>query len=157
MSYNLNGVDKLQLSGETLGGIFSTAIKTWNDPKIAADNPGVTLPNTPIVVAHRSEGSGTTSNFTKYLTKAGGSAWTLGAGDTVNWPASTQGAQANSGVASLIKSTPGAVGYVDLADAVERRPDVCLDQEQLRQVRRADPRRRERGAGRCHGEGRPDL
>jgi phosphate transport system substrate-binding protein len=118
VSYNLSGVDKLQLSGETLGGIFSTAITTWNDAKIAADNPGVTLPNTPIVVAHRNEGSGTTSNFTKYLTKAGGSAWTLGAGDTVNWPASTQGAQANSGVASLIKSTAGAVGYVDLADAV---------------------------------------
>jgi phosphate transport system substrate-binding protein len=118
VSYNLNGVDKLQLSGETLAGIFSTAITTWNDPKIAADNSGVSLPNTPIVVVHRNEGSGTTSNFTKYLTKVGGSAWTLGTGDTVNWPSSTQGAQANSGVASLIKSTPGAVGYVDLADAV---------------------------------------
>ena len=118
VSYNLSGVDKLQLSGETLAGIFSTAITTWNDPKIAADNSGVSLPNTPIVVVHRNEGSGTTSNFTKYLTKAGGSAWTLGTGDTVNWPASTQGAQANSGVAALVKSTPGAVGYVDLADAV---------------------------------------
>jgi phosphate transport system substrate-binding protein len=118
VSYNLNGVNKLQLSGETLGGIFSTAIKTWNDPKIAADNPGISLPNTPIVVVHRTEGSGTTNNFTRYLTKAGGSAWTLGTGDTVNWPASTQGAQANSGVAALIKSTPGGVGYVDLADAV---------------------------------------
>jgi len=118
VSYNLNGVDKLQLSGETLAGIFSTAITTWNDSKIAADNPGASLPNTPIVVVHRNEGSGTTSNFTKFLTKAGGSAWALGSGDTVNWPASTQGAQANSGVASLVKSTPGAVGYVDLADAV---------------------------------------
>jgi phosphate transport system substrate-binding protein len=118
VSYNLSGVDKLQLSGETLGGIFSTAIKTWNDPKIAADNPGVSLPSTAIVVVHRTEGSGTTNNFTRYLTKAGGSAWTLGTGDTVNWPSSTQGAQANSGVASVIKSTPGAVGYVDLADAV---------------------------------------
>src|SRR5262245_5817367 len=86
VSYNLSGVDKLQLSGESLAGIFSTAIKTWNDPKIAADNPGVTLPNTPIVVVHRNEGSGTTSNFTKFLTKAGGTAWTLGTGDTVNWP-----------------------------------------------------------------------
>jgi len=117
VSYNLSGVDKLQLSGETLAGIFSAAITTWNDPKIAADNSGKTLPNTPIVVVHRNEGSGTTSNFTKFLTKVGGSAWTLGSGDTVNWPASTQGAQANSGVAALIKSTPGAVGYVDLADA----------------------------------------
>jgi phosphate transport system substrate-binding protein len=117
VSYNLSGVDELQLSGETLAGIFTTAMTTWNDPKIAADNPGVTLPNTPIVVVHRNEGSGTTNNFTKFLTKAGGSAWTLGTGDTVNWPASTQGAQANSGVATLVKSTPGAVGYVDLADA----------------------------------------
>ena len=118
VSYNLNGVDKLQLSGETLAGIFSTAITTWNDPKIAADNPGVTLPNTPIVVVHRSDASGTTNNFTKFLTKAGGSAWTLGNADSISWPATTQGAEKNSGVATLIKSTPGAVGYVDLADAV---------------------------------------
>jgi phosphate transport system substrate-binding protein len=117
VSYNLSGVTKLQLSPDTLAGIFSTSIKTWNDPKIAADNPGATLPSTPIAVVHRSDGSGTTSNFTKYLTKAAPSVWTLGTGDTVNWPASTQGAQANSGVASLIKSTNGAVGYVDLADA----------------------------------------
>ena len=99
-------------------------IKTWNDPKIKADNPDVTLPNTPIVVVHRSEGSGTTSNFTKYLTKAARTTWTLGTGDTVNWPATTQGAQANSGVASLIKTTDGAIGYVDLADAVECRSDL---------------------------------
>jgi phosphate transport system substrate-binding protein len=118
VSYNLNGVSKLQLSGPTLGGIFGGTITNWNDPKIAADNPGATLPNTPIVVVHRSEASGTTNNFTRFLTKAGGSAWTLGTGDTVNWPSSTQGAQANSGVAQLIKTTPGAVGYVDLADAV---------------------------------------
>jgi phosphate transport system substrate-binding protein len=117
VSYNLTGVDKLQLTPETLGGIFSTQIKTWNDPKITADNPGVTLPNTPIAVVHRSDGSGTTNNFTRYLTKAAPTAWTLGTGDTVPWPATTQGAQANSGVASLIKSTNGAIGYVDLADA----------------------------------------
>ena len=117
MSYNISGVDKLQLSGETLGGIFSGAITTWNDPKIVADNPGVTLPSKPIVVVHRSDASGTTSNFTKFLTKAGGSAWTLGSGDTVTWPGTTQGAEKNSGVATLIKSTDGAVGYVDLADA----------------------------------------
>jgi phosphate transport system substrate-binding protein len=117
VSYNLKGVDKLQLSGETLAGIFSAQIKTWNDPKIKADNPDATLPSTPIAVVHRSEGSGTTSNFTRFLTKAAPTVWTLGSGDTVAWPASTQGAQANSGVASLIKSTDGAIGYVDLADA----------------------------------------
>src|SRR5262249_1743212 len=84
--YNLSGVDKLQLSGETLAGIFSTSVTTWNDPKIAADNPGVNLPNTPIVVVHRSDASGTTNNFTKFLTKAGGGAWTLGSADSINWP-----------------------------------------------------------------------
>lgn len=118
VSYKLSGVSKLQLSGETLGGIFAGVITTWNDPKVAADNPGVTLPATNIVVVHRSDASGTTSNFTKYLTKAGGSAWTLGTGDTVNWPSTTQGAEKNSGVATLVNSTEGAVGYVDLADAV---------------------------------------
>lgn len=118
VSYNLPGVDKLQLSGETVAGIFATSIKTWNDPKIVADNPGVTLPSTAITVVHRSDGSGTTSNFTKYLTKAGGAAWTLGSGDTVNWDASTQGGDKNSGVAAVVKGAFGAVGYVDLADAV---------------------------------------
>lgn len=118
VSYNLSGVTKLQLSGETLAGIFSTAIKTWSDPKIAADNPGVALPSTPITVVHRSDGSGTTNNFTKFLAAAGGSAWTLGNGDTVNWDPSTQGAEKNSGVAGAIKAANGGIGYVDLADAV---------------------------------------
>ena len=118
VSYNLSGVSKLQLSGETLGGIFGRQIKNWNDPKIAADNPGVTLPNKPIVVAHRSDGSGTTNQFTKYLSKAGGTAWTLGTGDSVAWPADTQGGAQNTGVAQIIKQSDGAIGYVDFADAV---------------------------------------
>ncbi len=119
VSYNLSGVDKLRLSAETIGKIFSAQITTWNDAAIKADNPGATLPSTPIVVVHRSDGSGTTSNFTKYMTAAAPSAWTLGSGDTVNWPASTQGAEKNSGVANVIKQTAGAVGYVDLADAIK--------------------------------------
>jgi phosphate transport system substrate-binding protein len=118
VSYNLSGVPDLKLSGETLGGIFSRQIKTWNDPKIAADNPGVTMPSTPIVVAHRSDGSGTTNQFTKYLVAAGGSAWTLGSGDSVAWPADTQGGEKNTGVAQIIKQSDGAIGYVDFADAV---------------------------------------
>jgi phosphate transport system substrate-binding protein len=117
VSYNLSGVDKLQLSGETLGGIFGGAITNWNDAKIAADNPGVSLPTKSIVVVHRTDGSGTTNNFTRYLTKAGGSAWTLGTGDTVTWPTTTQGADKSTGVATLVKTTDGAIGYVDLADA----------------------------------------
>jgi phosphate transport system substrate-binding protein len=118
VSYNLSGVSKLQLSGETLGSIFGSAITNWNDPKIAADNPGVSLPNKPIIVVHRNDGSGTTNNFTRYLTKAGGSDWTLGTGDTVTWPTTTQGADKSTGVATLVKTTDGAISYVDLADAV---------------------------------------
>lgn len=118
VSYNVGGVEELNLTAETLAKIFQAQITTWNDPAIAADNDGVDLPSTAITVVHRSDASGTTSNFTKYLTAAAEGTWTLGSGDTVNWAASTQGAEKNSGVASLIKSTDGAIGYVDLADAV---------------------------------------
>ena len=117
VSFNLSGVSQLQLSGLTVAKIFSTAIKTWNDPAIAADNPGVTLPSTKITVVHRSDGSGTTSNFTAYLKAVGGSSWTLGTGKTVNWAASTQAGKGNAGVAQIVKSTDGAVGYVDFSDA----------------------------------------
>jgi len=117
VSYNLAGVDKLQLSGTVLAKIFARTIKTWNDPAIAADNAGVTLPNKPIVVVHRSDGSGTTNNFTKYLVKVGGADWTLGSGDTVAWAADTQAGDKNTGVAQLIKQADGAIGYVDFADA----------------------------------------
>ena len=117
VSYNLSGVDKLQLSPETLAKIFQRDIKTWNDPAIAADNSGVTLPNKPITVAHRSDGSGTTSNFTKYLNAAAKDVWKLGSGDTVKWPTDTQGGEKNTGVATLIKNGDGTIGYVDLSDA----------------------------------------
>jgi phosphate transport system substrate-binding protein len=119
VSYNLSGLDKLQLSPDTLAKIFSTDIKKWNDPAIAADNPGASLPSTNITVAHRSDGSGTTNNFTKYLAAAAPTTWKLGSGDTVNWPASTQGAEKNTGVAQIIKQSNGAIGYVDLSDATE--------------------------------------
>ena len=117
VSYNVKGLDKLQLSASTLGKIFGGKVTTWNDPAIAADNSGTTLPSTPIKVVHRSDGSGTTSNFTKYLKAAAGSDWTLDAGDTVNWPADQTGANGNAGVAQGIKNTDGAVGYVDFSDA----------------------------------------
>ncbi len=119
VSYNLPSVATLKLDAVTLAKIFEASITTWNDPAIAADNPGVTLPATDIAVVHRSDASGTTSNFTKYLAAAAGSAFTLTAGSTVNWPSSTQGAAANSGVATAIKQTTGAIGYVDLADAAK--------------------------------------
>lgn len=119
ISFNVNGVDKLTLSASTLAKIFSTSIKTWDDPAIKADNPGVDLPSTAITVVHRSDGSGTTANFTAYLMAAAPSDWTLGSDKTVAWGSSTVGVQGNPGVASKIKSTDGAIGYVDFADATQ--------------------------------------
>lgn len=116
VSYNLSGVDKVQLSPDTLAGIFMGAITTWSDPKIATDNPGVTLPSTAITVVTRSDGSGTTSNFSKYLKSASPSVFTIESGDTVQWPAA-QAAKGNAGVAQLVKDTSGAIGYVDYSDA----------------------------------------
>jgi phosphate transport system substrate-binding protein len=119
ISYNLPAVKDLKLSADTLAGIFQGTIKKWNDPAIAADNTGASLPSTAIVIVHRADGSGTTSNFTKYLAKAAPTAWKLGSGDSVAWPADSQAGQKNPGVAQIIKSTAGAVGYVDLSDAKE--------------------------------------
>ncbi|MEI7618480.1 MAG: phosphate ABC transporter substrate-binding protein PstS [Actinomycetota bacterium] len=121
MSYNLPGVDKLQLSPATIAGIYQLTITNWNDAAIAADNPGVTLPDQAIVAARRADGSGTTDNFTKFLKAAvgpdAGGTWALGSGSTVEWPAGTQAGDGNSGVAQIVKSTTGAIGYVDLSDA----------------------------------------
>lgn len=117
VSYNLPGVEKLQLSAPTLAKIFQREIAKWNDPAIAADNPGVTLPADGITVARRSDGSGTTENFTKYLELASGDAWKLKSGPTVEWPGDTQAGNGNGGVAQIVKSTKGAIGYVDLSDA----------------------------------------
>jgi phosphate transport system substrate-binding protein len=117
VSYNLPSVKTLQLSGTTLAKIFSLKVTKWDDPAIKADNPGVTLPSTSITVAHRSDSSGTTTNFTKFLTAVDPTDWTLGSSDTINWPTGTQGGEKNSGVAQIVQQTEGAVGYVDLADA----------------------------------------
>ncbi len=117
VSYNLDGVAKLQLSPETIAKIFQRDIKKWDDAAIAADNPGTKLPATDIVVARRADGSGTTDIFTKFLDGAAPAIWKLKSGSTVEWPADTQAGQGNSGVAQVVKSTPGAIGYVDLSDA----------------------------------------
>jgi phosphate transport system substrate-binding protein len=123
VSVNVKGVDKLQLTPATIAKIFQRQIKTWNDAAIAADNPGVTLPATAITVAHRSDSSGTTGNFTKFLElavgKDNGAIWTLGTGSTVQWAADTQAGAGNAGVAQIISGTDGAIGYVDLSDAVD--------------------------------------
>ncbi|HWW53432.1 MAG TPA: phosphate ABC transporter substrate-binding protein PstS [Acidimicrobiales bacterium] len=117
VSFNLSGVTNLQLSGSTVAKIFAGSIKKWNDAAVAADNPGATLPSTSITIVHRSDGSGTTSNFTAYLKAVDPTDWTLGSGKTVNWPTSTQAGKGNAGVAQIVKSTSGAVGYVDFSDA----------------------------------------
>jgi phosphate transport system substrate-binding protein len=116
VSYNLDGVDELKLSPDTVAGIFMGQITTWDDPKIAADNAGVDLPGTEITVAVRSDGSGTTNNFSKYLKAAAPSVFTLESGDTIAWP-KAQAGNGNSGVAQIVNSTDGAIGYVDLSDA----------------------------------------
>lgn len=117
ISYNLSGVTDLQLAPETLAKIFQAEITKWNDPAIKADNASASLPDKNITVAHRSDGSGTTNNFTKYLDAAAPGVWKLKSGDTVNWPASTQGGEKNTGVAQIIQQADGGIGYVDLADA----------------------------------------
>ena len=118
LSYNLSGLSKpLQLSAPVIAGIFQGKITTWNNSAIAADNPGVTLPSTPITIAVRSDSSGTTQNFSQFLMEAAGSAWTLGSSSTIKWPATAHAGNGNGGVAQIVKSTPGAIGYVDYATA----------------------------------------
>ncbi|WP_131768625.1 phosphate ABC transporter substrate-binding protein PstS [Candidatus Protofrankia californiensis] len=114
--YNLAGVKELQLSAPTLAKIYSGAITKWNDPTIAADNPGASLPDTAISSAHRSDGSGTTDNFTKYLAGAAKSDWTYGSGSDWKAPGG-QGSKGSDGVTQTVKSTPGSIGYVELSYA----------------------------------------
>jgi phosphate transport system substrate-binding protein len=118
VAYNLPGLSKpLQLTPTVIADIFQAKITKWNDPAIAAINPGVTLPSTPITVGVRSDSSGTTQNFSLFLVDAAGSAWKLGSSSTISWPSTARAGSGNSGVAQIIKSTSGAVGYVDDATA----------------------------------------
>jgi phosphate transport system substrate-binding protein len=117
MSYNLSGVTNLKLTPTVIADIFQAKIKTWNDPAIKAINPGVTLPSTHITLAVRADSSGTTQNFSLFLMDAAPSVWKLGSSSTINWPSGAQAGSGNGGVAQIVKSTPGAIGYVDFADA----------------------------------------
>ena len=112
LAYNLDGVNELNLSGEVIANIFAGEIKMWNDARIAALNPGATLPAEAIIPVFRSDGSGTTFVFTDYLTKVS-PMWKekFGAGKSVNFP-SGQAAKGNPGVAGVIKQTKNAIGYV---------------------------------------------
>ncbi len=120
VTYNLPDVkDTLMFTPSVLADIFLGNIKKWNDPKIAAINKGVKLPSTSIVVAHRSDGSGTTAIFTSYLSKVSDE-WNtkVGTSTAVNWPTGV-GGKGNEGVAGVVKQTPGGIGYNELAYALQ--------------------------------------
>jgi phosphate transport system substrate-binding protein len=117
VSYNLSGVTNVKLDAPVIAQIFQAKITKWNDPAIKALNSGVNLPSTAITIAHRSDSSGTTANFSQFLVEGAPGVWKLGSGSTINWPSNSRGGNGNGGVAQIIKSTPGAIGYVDYADA----------------------------------------
>ena len=126
VAYNLPGKPTLRLTPDILAGIFLGKIKKWNDPAMVKLNPGVNLPPMNIVVVHRSDGSGTTNIFTDYLTKVSKEwAQKVGRGKSVNWPVGL-GGKGNPGVAGLITQIPGAVGYVELAYAVQNHLPVAM-------------------------------
>src|SRR4051794_38116259 len=116
MIYNLEGVDNLQLSPETLAKIFKQQIKNWNDPAIKADNPDAQLPDERITVVNRSDESGTTQNFTEYLSAVAPKVWTDEPAQ--DWPIKGgEAAQGTSGVVDAVKSGKGAIGYADESQA----------------------------------------
>ncbi len=126
ITYNLPDLKKpLQLSGEALAGIFLGKITQWRDPLLVKDNPGVSLPNTNIVVAHRAEASGTTAIFTTYLAKVSPD-WNskVGKGTAVSWPVGV-GGKGSEGVTGQIRQSPGAIGYVELTYAEQNKLPVA--------------------------------
>ncbi|HAR64569.1 MAG TPA: phosphate ABC transporter substrate-binding protein PstS [Candidatus Margulisbacteria bacterium] len=122
--YNLPGNPELKFTPELIADIFLGNIKNWNDKRIAKVNPGVQLPSFPLVVVHRSDGSGTTSIFTDYLTKVSKEWKTeVGAGKAVGWPCGL-GGKGNSGVAGLVKQTQGSFGYVEYSYALQNKMPI---------------------------------
>jgi len=117
--FNVTGVKELKFSPDVLADIFLGKISTWNDPRIAKDNPGVNLPNETINVVHRAEGSGTTFIFTDYLAKVSKD-WLNGPGrgSALNWPKGI-GGKGSEGVAGLVRQLPGAISYVELIYALQ--------------------------------------
>lgn len=114
--FNVDGVDSLQLDASTLAKIFSGKITKWNDAAIAAQNSGVKLPSTAIQAVHRSDESGTTDNFTKYLSKTASADWSFDHAKAWKAPGGT-GAAKSDGVAGLVKNTQGTIAYVELSFA----------------------------------------
>jgi phosphate transport system substrate-binding protein len=127
VTYNLPGLGTVKLTPDALAGIFLGKIQKWNDPTLAAVNPGLKLPDTSIAVVHRSDGSGTSAIFTDYLSKVSPE-WQgkVGHATSVKWPVGL-GGKGNEGVTGLVKQTPGAIGYVELAYAKQNKlPTAAL-------------------------------
>ena len=126
ITYNLPGDNNnIVLTPDVITDIFLGKIKTWGDPRIINLNKGVKIPALPIIVAHRSDGSGTTNIFTNYLSKVSPEWKTkVGAGGAVNWPTGL-GGKGNEGVSGLVKQTPGAIGYVELIYALQNKMDYA--------------------------------
>ena len=121
-AYNIPGVSgELKFTGEALANIFLGKITSWNDPAITKVNPGINLPNQPIIIVHRSDGSGTTYIWTDYLSKVSKD-WesSVGKGTSVKWPVGL-GGKGNEGVAGQIRQLPGSIGYIELIYAVENK------------------------------------
>ena len=119
-AYNIPGVSgEIKFTPQALAGIYLGKITSWNDSALTSVNPGVNLPNAPIVVVHRSDGSGTTFIFTDYLAKVSPD-WKgqVGAGTSVKWPVGL-GGKGNEGVAGMIRQMQGAIGYIELIYAVQ--------------------------------------
>ncbi len=127
MVYNLPGVSQtLRLTPEIITGIYFGKITMWNDGRLVAANPGVDLPRAPILPVHRSDGSGTTNIFVSYLS-AVSAAWRemVGIGTSVSWPTGV-GGKGNEGVSGVVRQTPGAIGYVELAYAKQNQLSTAL-------------------------------
>ena len=126
ITYNLPGDNNgIVLTPDVIADIFLGKITKWNDPRIISKNKGVNIPGLPILVAHRSDGSGTTNIFTNYLSKVSPE-WTskVGSGSAVNWLVGL-GGKGNEGVSGLVKQTPGAIGYVELIYALQNKMDYA--------------------------------
>ncbi len=127
ITYNVKGVpNNLKLTGRTLADIYLGKIKNWNDPALKADNPGINFPNEPIIVVHRSDGSGTTNIFTSYLSAVSPD-WSsqVGHGTDVKWPVGL-GGKGSEGVTAQVQQSDGSIGYVELSYAKQNKLPVAL-------------------------------
>jgi len=126
LTYNLSGISDLKFTPDIIADIYLGKLTKWNDERIKSINPGVKLPDSNIIVVHRSDGSGTTFIFTDYLSKVS-SEWKekVGRETSVNWPAGI-GGKGNEGVAGLVKQIPGSIGYVELAYAIQNKMTVGI-------------------------------